>query len=57
VGRDSPPFQPLPCFVAPERPATAGYIGRESLDEAESLEQLSKLDVVVGNGAEQEKTA
>ena len=26
---------------------------RKSLDEAEPLEQLSKLDVVLGNGAEQ----
>jgi hypothetical protein len=30
--------QPLPCFVAPERPAAAGYIGCESLDEAEPLQ-------------------
>src|SRR5579864_4366142 len=37
----------------PERSATAGYIGCESLDEAEPLQQLSKLDVVAGHGAEQ----
>jgi hypothetical protein len=53
-GLVSSPLQPLPGFVAPERPATAGYIGRESLDETEPLQQLSKLDVVAGNGAEQQ---
>jgi hypothetical protein len=36
------------------RSATAGYIGCESLGEAEPFQQLSKLDVVAGHGAEQE---
>jgi hypothetical protein len=31
-GLVSSPFYPLPRFVAPKRAATAGYIGRESLD-------------------------
>ena len=35
-------------------PPASGDVGRKSLDEAEPLQQLSKLDVVVWNGAEQE---
>jgi hypothetical protein len=44
----------FPCFVAPERPSATSYIGCESLDEADLIQELAKLDVVVGNGAEQE---
>ena len=47
-------FPATPLLRPPERSATAGYIGCESLDEAEPLQQLSKLDVVGGDGAEQE---
>ncbi len=53
-GLVSSPFQPLPCFVASDGPPASGDVGRESLDETEPLQQLSKLDVVAGNGAEQE---
>jgi hypothetical protein len=53
-GLVSSPFQPLPCFVASDGPPASGDVGRESLDEAEPLQQLSKLDVVVWNSAEHE---
>jgi hypothetical protein len=45
-------LQPLPRFVASEGPSAARDVGRESLEEAEPLQQLAKLDVVVRNGAE-----
>jgi hypothetical protein len=47
-------LQPLPCFVASDGAPASRDVWCESLDEAESLKQLPKLDVVVGKGAEQE---
>jgi hypothetical protein len=53
-GLVSSPLQPLRCFVASDGAPASRDVRCESLDEAEPLEQLSKLDVVVGNGAKQQ---